>query len=453
MIEGNKITQRPTTRRIGIFIFVWLGQLVSLIGSGLTSFALGVWVYQRTGSVTQFALISLCTVVPMIVISPIAGALVDRWSRRWTMLLSDCGAGLCTLALALMLFVGRLEVWHIYVVTFANSICSAFQLPAYTAATTLLVPKQHLSRASGLIHMGQSLAQLISPMLAGALIVTIQIQGVILLDFASFLFALVTLLFVRFPKPKPETTSVNIAEKGSLLREVVYGWTYITARPGLLWLLIFLATTNFLMGSVGVLATPLVLSFASAPVLGIVMSIGGSGMVFGSLVMSIWGGSQHLINSVFGFMLLNGLCLLVAGLRTSAPLFAVAAFLFFFGLPFINGSTQVIFQKKVALNVQGRVFALMGMIVGSSLPLAYLVAGPLADRVFEPLLLPGGVLAKSIGKLIGVGPGRGIGLMFIVMGALTMLTTVVAYQYSHIRLLEKQLPDAIANPATDTNSL
>jgi len=446
-MKENKIIQYPTATDMRVFIIIWFGQMVSLIGSGLTGFALGVWVYQRTGSVTQFALISLFTTLPGIVISPIAGTLVDRWDRRWTMLLGDCGAGLSTLAIALLLFADRLELWHIYLATSVSSTCSAFQYPAYAAATTLLVPKQHLGRASGLLHLGQSVAQLISPVMAGILVVTVQIQGVILLDFATFLFALVTLLLVRFPKPQPETTQASKAGKGSLLREAAYGWTYITARPGLLGLLIFLATSNFLVGIVEVLATPLVLSFASAAVLGTVLSIGGSGMLVGSVVMSTWGGPVRLIKSVFGFTLLNGLCILVAGLRPSAKLFAVAAFLFFVGLPIINGSIQVIFQRKVVPDVQGRVFALMGAISGSSLPLAYLVAGPLADRVFEPLMTTGGLLAGSIGQLIGVGPGRGIGLMFITLGALTMLVTVVAYQYPRLRLVEEELPDAIADPA------
>jgi MFS family permease len=383
----------------------------------------------------------------MILISPIAGALVDRWEHRWTMLLSDCGNGLCSLVLALLLFGNRLEVWQIYIATFASSICSAFQSPAYVAATTLLVPKQHLARASGLIHLGQSASQLISPVLAGVLIVTIHIHGVILLDFVTFLFALITLILVRFPKAK--TTATAKAEKNSLLREFAYGWSYITTRPGFLGLLIFLAASNFLLGIVEILATPLVLSFASAAVLGTVLSIAGCGMLIGSLILSTWGGPQRLIKSVFGFMLLGGLSIMVAGLRPDASLFAVAAFLFFLGLPIINGSSQVILQRKVPPDLQGRVFALTGAIAGSSIPLAYLVAGPLSDRVFEPLLLPNGPLAGTIGQLVGVGRGRGIGLMFIIIGILTMLATIVAYQYPPLRLLEEELPDAISDPVTE----
>ena len=440
-VQGE-MAQHTTLHGIRIFILIWFGQLVSLIGSSVTSFALGVWVYQRTGSVTQFALISLSTTLPLIAISPLAGALIDRWNRRWSMIISDSGAGLSTLAIALFLVTGRLEVWHIYLATAISSTFSALQWPAYTATTTLLVPKQHLGRASGMTQLGRAAAQLISPVLGGVLLVTIQLQNVILLDFATFLFALVTLLSVRFPKVKSPAT--REAGKGSLLRETAYGWTYITARPGLLGLLIFFAASNFLVGVVQVLVTPLVLSFASPAVLGAVLSIGGSGMLVGSLVMITWGGPQRRMNTVFGFMLLLGLCILAAGLHPSAPLFALAAFLFFFSLPIVNASSQAIFQQKVAPDVQGRVFAFNGAIAGAAMPLAYVVAGPLADQVFEPLMATNGIFASSIGRLIGVGPGRGIGLLFIVMGALTMLATIAAYQYPRLRLVEDELPDAIA---------
>ncbi|MBE9034357.1 MFS transporter [aff. Roholtiella sp. LEGE 12411] len=431
--------QRAVARRMQVFIIIWLGQLVSLVGSGLTSFALGVWVYQRTGSVTDFSLISLFTTLPLVLASPVAGAFVDRWDRRKTMFYSDLGAGLSTITIAWFLFFGQLELWHIYLATAVSSICKAFQWPAYTAASTTLVPKEHLHRVGGLAQMGQSVAELVSPVLAGILVVTIQIQGVLLLDFCTFSFALITLLLVKFPKHK--ITTADSIEKFSLLRNISYGWNYITARPGLLGLQMFFAATNFLQGVVEVLATPLILSFVSPAVAGIMLSIGGSGMLFGSVVMSIWRGPKRRINSVFGFLLLNGLSMIVAGLRASSALFTLAVFLFCYGLPIINGSNQLILQQKVPLDLQGRVFALSKMISGVSFPVAYLVAGPLADFVFEPLMAVNGPLAGSIGQVIGIGKGRGIGLLFIVMGTLTMMATVVAYQYPRLRRVEDELPD------------
>ena len=447
----NEMTQRTTVYHMWVFNLIWFGQLVSLIGSGLTSFALGVWVYQRTGSVTQFALISVFTTLPGIVISPLAGALVDRWDRRWAMILSDSGAGFSTLVIALLLFANRLEIWHIYLAMATRSAFRAFQWPAYAAATTLLVPKKHLGRASGMVQAAEAAAEILSPTLAGVVVVTIQLQGVIFIDVATFVFSLVTLLLVEFPKPEGKETTIEGKErKGSLWREAVYGWTYITARPGLFGLLIFFAGSNFLTGVVSVLITPLVLAFTSVAMLGTLLSFAGSGMLVGSLVMSVWGGVKRPIYAVLSFSLLGGLCILLAGFLHSVPVFFVTGFLYFFGVPIVNGSSQVIWQKKVAPQVQGRVFAVRRMIAWASLPLAYLLAGPLADRVFEPLLAVGGPLAGSIGRIIGVGRGHGIALLFVIMGILSVLATIGGYLYPRLRLVEEELPDAIADPVSAT---
>jgi len=325
----------PFKGGMGVFLVVWFGQMSSLIGSSLTSFALGVWVYQRTGSVTQFSLILLSAMVPSILISPVAGPLVDRWNRRWCMILSDSGVGITTVAMALLLTTGNLEIWHIYLAVSLSSVCKAFQLPAYTASTSSLVPKEFLPRASGMVQSAEACAQLISPLLAGFLLGIVQLEGVILIDFAIFLFALTTLLLVRFSDAK--TAAVPADGKASLWREAVEGCTYIFVRPGLLALLIIFALNNFVLGMIEVLFTPLVLSFTSVTVLGTIQSIGGAGMLLGSIVMSIWRGPKTLIRGVFGFAFLSQLCILALGLRADAALFALAFFLFFFSLPFING--------------------------------------------------------------------------------------------------------------------
>ena len=438
----NKLLKlRPSTGGMGVFLIVWFGQLVSLTGSGLTSFALGVWVYQRTGSVTQFSLILLSAMLPCILIFPVAGALVDRWNRRWCMIVSDSGGGITTAAIALLLATGSLEIWHIYLAVSLSSVFKAFQLPAYTASTSMLVPKEHLPRASGMVQSGEACAQLISPLLAGVLLGIVQLQGVILIDFATFLFALTTLLLVRFPNA--ETVAVSEDGKASIWQDVVYGWTYIAVRPGLLALLILFALDNFVTGVFEVLLTPLVLTFASVTELGTIQSIGGVGMLLGSLAMSIWGGPRSLIRGIFAFDLLAHMSILAFGLRTSLALFALLNFLFFFSLPIINGCCDAIFLRKVAPEVQGRVFATIKMIWLSCIPLAYVVAGPLAERIFEPLMAKNGLLAGSIGQIIGVGPGRGIGLLFITMEIIAILVTVAAYRYPRLWFMEDELPDVI----------
>jgi MFS family permease len=438
----NKLLKlRPFTGGIGVFLIVWFGQLVSLTGSGLTSFALGVWVYKSTGSVTQFSLILLSAMLPCILISPVAGALVDRWNRRWCMIVSDSGAGITTAVLALLLATGSLEIWHIYLAVSLSSVFKAFQLPAYTASTSMLMPKKYLPRASCVVRSGEACAQLISPLLGGVLLGIVQLQGVILIDLATFLFALTTLLLVRFPNTK--TAAVSEDGKASIWQDIVYGWTYIAVRPGLLVLLILFALDNFVSGVVEVLLTPLVLTFASVTELGTIQSIGGVGMVLGSLAMTIWGGPRSLICGIFAFDLFAHMSILAFGLRTSLPLFAVLNFLFFFSIPIINGCCDAIFLRKVAPEVQGRVFATIKMIWMSCIPLAYVVAGPLAERIFEPLMAKNGLLAGSIGEIIGVGPGRGIGLLFITMEIIAILVTVAAYRYPRLWFMEDELPDVI----------
>lgn len=424
------------------FFVVWFGQQISLIGSGLTGFAMGVWVYQRTESVTLFSLISVSAILPDILISPLAGVLTDRWNRKWVMILSDTGSGFCTLAMVLLLLTyGTLEIWEICLFNAISSAFRAFQHPAFTATVTLIVPKQHLGRASGMTHAGYSVAQLISPVVAGVLMGMIQIRGVILIDFITFIFALVTLIIVRIPDAPvvPDEDS----GKGSMLREAVYGWKYVIARPGLFGLMIFFAVTSFFEETVIVLVTPLALSFSSPAVLGTVLSIGGAGMLAGSLLMSIWGSPKRLILGIFSLSLLGGISIMTVGFHRYIPLMAVSAFLYLFTIPLINGYSQVILQKKVAPGVQGRVFAMEGMISTSCFPLSYLVAGPMADYVFEPLMAADGPLAGTVGQILGTGPGWGIALMFIIMGSLSMLATVIAWGYPRLRRVEEELPDQI----------
>jgi DHA3 family macrolide efflux protein-like MFS transporter len=289
--------------------------------------------------------------------------------------------------------------------------------------------------------LGFSAAQILSPVLAGLLVERVGVKGVVLVDGGTFLFSLVTLLLVRFPRP--EATEEGKVVGGSLLREARLGWTFIRQRPGLLALLLLFACTNFCMGILLVLVQPLVLSFASAEVLGVVLSLGGFGMLAGSLVMSLGGGPRRRVRAILLALLTQGLLLFLGGLRPSAVLVTTAAFVFLFASPIIDGCSQVIWQSKVAPDLQGRVFAVRRMVAMSMMPLAFLAAGPLADHVFEPLLLPGGALADTVGQVVGVGKGRGIGLLFVVLGTLVLTVLAIAARYPRLVRLETELPDAI----------
>lgn len=423
-----------------VFLAIWAGQFVSLIGSGLTGFALSVWIYQKTGSVTNLSLVMLSLILPGILMSPVAGILVDKWNRRTAMIVSDSGAAVSTVAIALLLYSQRLELWHIFVALAISSTFGAFQWPAYSAATTLLVPKKHLGRAAGMVQTAEAVANIASPAIAGALLVTINIWGVIFLDFATFLFALTTLIFVRVPDAPPALES---EEKKSFMDQLTFGMKYIAARHGLLSLLIFFAVANFIGGFTNVLFTPLILSFTSPAILGTILSLGGIGMLAGGIIMSAWGGPHKKVKGVIGFSVLSGIALALVGVRADAIVITAAIFAVFFFIPLTNGCSQAIWQVKTAPAVQGRVFSVRRMIAMSMMPLSILTAGPLADNIFEPLMAVNGSLSTSIGELIGTGPGRGIGLMVVIAGILTILVSILAYLYPRVRNLEDELPDMV----------
>jgi MFS family permease len=413
---------------------------VSLVGSGLSEFALGLWVYQRSGSITQFGFVFLFKVLPTILLSPLAGVVADRRDRRVTMMLADTGAALTTLVVAVLLLTGQLQVWHIYITTCIASACNTFQTPAYHAAMPQLIGKGQLGRANGLLQLAQAAADILTPALAGLLVTTIRVEGVLLIDGLTFLFAVVVMLAVRFP---PLMNSPERPAKHSLIQEFSFGWTYIKARPGLMGLMALFAVVYFLSGMIGVLIMPLVLGFATPDTLGVILSVAGSGLMVGSLVLSAWGGPKNRMAGVVGFGALFGVCLALIGMRPSVITVAIFAFGAHSCLPFINGLNQAIWQSKVPPEVLGRVLAIRQMVTRVAQPAAFVIAGLLADQVFEPLLATNGPLASSVGLLIGVGPGRGSGLLFILMGAVMALVTLGSYGYLPLRRIEQELPDAV----------
>jgi hypothetical protein len=427
------------------FSLVWLGEMVSLFGSGLTAFALGLWVYQRSGSVTQYALISLAAVLPRVLVSPLAGVLVDRWDRRWTMLAADFGAGLCSLAAAVLLISGRLEVWQVIAVVACSAAFSAFQTPAYAASITLLVPGDSLTRANGMLQLGQSVADLFAPLAAGFLVLVIHVQGVLLIDFATFLVAVGALLAVRIPRPAAPLNSTPPAPR-ALFNEARQGWRFISGHPGLTGLLLFTAVFNFIWGMVGALAAPLILGFSGSAGLGAVLTVAGAGMLAGSLLMSAWAkGPRRKVTAILAAELFSGVCFILIGLRPAIVLVAVGAFCAHVTIAVIGSSSRTLWQRKVAPAMQGRVFAIQEMIARSAAPLAIAAAGPLAERVFEPLMAGSSPLAVHLGSLIGTGAGRGIALMFVLMGLVKAASAVAGALYRPLRGVEDDLADQLTD--------
>ena len=417
------------------FFLIWFGQLTSGVGSRLSSFALGIWVLKTTGSTTQFALIFVSMAVPALLVAPFAGALVDRWDRRRVMLTCDLVAAGMQIGMAGLLMSGRLEVWHLYIGVGITAIATAFHSPAYAASIPLLATREQLTRVNGLVQTGYALAQVAGPLLAGVLVSFISLHGVLLIDALTFLAAAGAMLAARVPRP-PRNDNPE-----SLIKEAAIGWRYVRERGGLLGLLMVVGTGNFLFAIASIAITPLVLSMTDPAGLGVQMAIGGCGLLLGGLAMTATGGFKRRIHGVLGFSLLAGLALAAHGLAPSFVLVTAAGFVFFLTLPAMSASNDSVWQSKVPPGLQGRCFAIQRVLAEAAMPVGYILAGPLAEMVFEPMLMPGGALAASVGAVIGVGEGRGLGLMFIVLGLAMSAVALAAMSVKAIRQVD-DLPDA-----------
>ncbi len=427
------------------FLTIWIGQLVSMLGSGLTSFALGVWIFDQTGKATPFALTILFGNLPRILLLPVAGSLADRWNRRWVMILSDVGNALVTISVFALLLFGSLQFWHVYLIVTLGSIFSAFQEPAYMASVTMLVPKKDLSRANGMIQMTQALEMVITPVIAGILFVAMGLSGILMIDFVTFLVAVGTLLMVRIPQPELIEQG---DKKSSVWEDTKFGWNYLKARPGLFGLLWYFAMVNFLLNWAGVLTGPMILSRFGAGTLGTIQMVVGIGMLAGGILSSAWAGPKKRITALIGYIGFALVGMLVAGLQPSPYFVGAGMFWLLMFVPLASSASQAVFQSKVAPEVQGRVFSIRGMISRSVMPLAFLLAGPLADRVFNPLMEVDGAWANTfLGELLGVGAGRGIGLMFVFSAITGILITLLVFANPRIRNIEDELPDVIPSGA------
>lgn len=425
------------------FSVVWLGQVVSLIGSAMSQFALGLWAWQATGSATALALITVFFTLPSLVVGPLAGALVDRLSRQMVLVLADLTSGTISLAVLTLYSLGWLEIWHLYIGAAVAGCAQAFQWPAYSAAISTMVPKEQYGRANGMVSLAEPLSAILAPVLAGLLIGFLGIGGVLLIDVTTFLFAVSMLLLVRVPPPARSAEGTATA-RNSLLADSLFGFRYIWARPGLLGLLCVFLCYNLISAFSFGLFGPYVLARTGgdAQILGAAMSLFGIGGIAGGLAMSAWGGPRRRVDGVLVGLAVASLAgTVVFGLGRSLPAWAAAALITAALVPIINGSSQAIWQAKVPPDLQGRVFAARLLIAQVCFPLGLAAAGPLADLVFEPAMAEGGVLVDLFGGLVGVGPGAGIGLMFVASGLIGAVTSLLGYLVPAIREVETRLPD------------
>ena len=428
------------------FTFVWIGQLVSVLASNATSFALTIWAYEMTGSATALGVLSTSFLIPFLVLSPIAGAMVDRYNRRLMMMVSDVAAAVATVAVLLLHSTGGLAVWHLYVTTIVVGLGNTFQWPAYSAAISTMVPKSQYQRASGMMGLVDSGPGVLAPLLAGALYPIVGLTGILVIDLATFALAVGVLLAVDIPNPAP--SEEGAAARGHLLREALYGFRYIFARKGLLGLALFFATLNFLAG-MG-LVTPFILSRTGnqSAVLGAVMSAGALGGVAGGLLISAWGGFKRKMTNIFvGEFFFGLLGFLLFGLGRSLAFWLPTAALGSLFVCLSNSAAQALWQAKVPADLQGRVFSARRLIAFSLLPITPVVAGALADYVTEPAMTSNTWLAHAFGWMLGTTPGAGLGLQYVLAGTGYCLACLLVFFFvPAVRHLNERVSDHDAKP-------
>lgn len=421
------------------FLIVWSGQVLSMTGSAMSQFALSIWAYEKTGLATSLAMVEFFFQGAMIVATPMAGVWVDRWNRKLTMMLSDLLAVSATIGILVLYRLGYLAIWHLYVAGVINGIGQAFQWPAYSAAITQMVPKEQYARAGGLMSLAESGAVILAPILAGLLIGAIRVDGILLIDILTFGFAFGALLAITVPSPVPQ-----VRQQEPMVRQMTFGFRYIASRTPLLSLLIIYAVTNF-VASIGFpTLTPMVLARTGndAGALATVQSAAGIGGVLGGLLMGVWGGPRHrILGILLGSTINFGVMGLIVVLGRS-PLWWAAGFLIGECLGgMVNGLSQSIWQVKVPVEIQGRVFASRRLLSSIIAPLGLVISGPLADRVFEPAMAGNGWLPRVAAPFAGTGPGTGMALLFFLCCMLGSLASLAGFTIPAVRNLERLIPD------------
>ncbi len=420
------------------FYILWAGQALSLLGSGMTRFAVLVWAYDTAGSVTALALLGFFSCLTYILVSPFAGVLVDRWDRRRVMAVADLGAGLTTVLLLVLNIAGRLQVWHLYLAQGIAGACGAFQEPAFAAALSLIVPKEAYTRANGLLGLGKSAAHMFAPALAGLVQQFVGLNAVMIIDLATMALALGGLLLIHIPRPP--VTDTGRQASGAFWRELRFGFGYIGRHAGLRGLLFTFFLVN-LFGTVTYFAvlSPMILQRTGGDevALGIVRTMMGVGGVAGSALISLWGGAKrkarlYLISTALSFLI----CDFMTATSKSVSGWSVAGFLSELTIPFIVSPYYALWQERIPPDVQGRLFATRDMVQVMSQPVGYLMGGLLADRVFEPALAVGGPLAGALGWLVGTGPGAGMAAMFLGTSLLGGLNGALGLLMPAIRRLD-----------------
>ncbi|MFZ6020505.1 MAG: MFS transporter, partial [Chloroflexota bacterium] len=393
--------QKSSLKWLRVFIPIWAGQVFSLLGSGLVHFALIWWMTEKTGSAAVLASASLVGLLPQVFLSPFAGALVDRWNRRWVMVAADGTVALATLGLVILFASGQVQLWHVYVALFIRSLGGAFHWPAMQASTSLMVPKEHLSRIAGANQALNGLIGIGAPPLGALLMSTLPIFQVLAVDIVTAGLAILPLLFIAIPQPVREDAHLAVTPK-TVWADVRGGFRYVVSWPGVFTLLLMAAMVNFLL-SPGSAFMPLLVTQhfkGGALQLAWMQSAWGVGVVTGGLLLSAWGGFRRkIITSMLSLMGI-GVGVLLTGAAPAWGYWIAWSGMLISGImnPLTNGPLFALLQSKIEPHMQGRVFTLVNSLASAMMPLGMMIGAPVAEWLgLRSWYLFGGVMCLLMG--------------------------------------------------------
>ncbi|AFZ36206.1 major facilitator superfamily MFS_1 [Stanieria cyanosphaera PCC 7437] len=428
------------------FILIWFGQLISTIGSYMTDFALTLWAWQITGSATALALIGFFSQLPRIVISLFAGIIVDRFNRKYLMMLGDAIAACATVGILILHLTGQLAIWHLYLAASINGGFGQIQQLAYSTSITTLVSPQNYTRANSMnsaVHYGSNI---IAPALAGVLYPIIGLEGILPIDLVTFVIAINTLLWIRIPQPQTtETQPAQARSEGKLSRlkfwwqEITFGIRYIWQRSSLRTLLIITTLFWFAHDLGATIDDPMILarSNSNSQVLSGILSIAGIGGITGAVILTAWGGTKQRINGMLAGFMGAGIAKTVFGWGQSLNVWLPAQFFSSINFPLLGSSETALWMEVIPANLQGRVFAANSLVLELVSASATLIAGLLSDRVLEPAMQSPSLLSSLFAPIFGTGRGAGMALLYVFTAIAMFLIGAIGYKLPQLRRLTK----------------
>lgn len=427
------------------FVMVIVANLVSLTGTQMTRFAVVTWAWKVAGSATAAGLVMMANLAATVLVSAFAGALVDRWSRKRTIIGADIAGFVATLAVMLLYDTSNLQIWHLGALGALAGMLESIQFPAYMASVTTMVSKENYARANGLFQFVWTFAVAVAPAVTAFVLGGWGMNAVLILDLFSFAIVVLAIAAIKIPQP-----AVPEGGHGSIWQDTVAGFRYIADRGSLLGMLLILMTANIACGFYEGLFRPMVLALFDGDVslLGYALTAGSVGGVVGGLLMGVWGGPKTKMPTLLGSVaLMSGAGLALLAVGRGLLVWGIAGSAYGFFLAVANTLIFAIWQLKVDPAVQGRVFTTMRLVVMASGPVAVLLSVQLADRIFEPAMLGGGALANLFGGMLGTGAGSGMSLLLLLAGILGVMVALGAFFVRTVRNAETIMPDYDQNLA------